>query len=111
MTSDSKCASCGAQIIEESQAHRKPCPECGSLARELSIEGHATIEITTTGEPTIIPYPEQLLSTSRQLIGDGHFSIAIVVAHIACEVAAERAISNAFKSKDLQYLEDPLRKL
>jgi hypothetical protein len=40
------------------------------------------------------------------LISTGDFSIAVVVAHTACEISAERAISQAFAAKSVGYLED-----
>jgi hypothetical protein len=42
------------------------------------------------------------------LIDDGEFSIAVVVSHMACEVAVERAFNEAFPAKGLSYLEDPV---
>lgn len=66
-----------------------------------------------TGEVglTFVPYPEKLLGTARDLIDKGEFSIAVVVAHMACEISVERALSRAFKSKGIDYLEQPVFKL
>jgi hypothetical protein len=55
---------------------------------------------------TVIPYAETLLAKSQELISRGDFNIATVVAHMACEIAAERAISRAFAHRDLGYLEN-----
>jgi hypothetical protein len=54
---------------------------------------------------TVIPYSETLLAKSHDLIAKGEFSIAVVVAHMACEISAERAISRAFAEKGIEYLE------
>jgi hypothetical protein len=60
---------------------------------------------------TLIPYEEPLLAKAQELItkGDmtkGDFSIAVVVAHLACEISAERAILRAFAAKGIKYRKD-----
>jgi hypothetical protein len=57
-------------------------------------------------ETTVITYPQRLLALARKLIDDDEFAIAVVVAHIACEIAAERSLSEAFVAKGIPYLED-----
>jgi hypothetical protein len=52
-----------------------------------------------------------LLTLSRKLIDDGEFGIAIVVAHMACEIATERTLSEAFAAKGIPYLEDSVTDL
>jgi hypothetical protein len=49
-----------------------------------------------------------LLNLARNLIdeGEGRFGIAIVVAHMACEIATERSLSKAFASRGVQFLQD-----
>jgi hypothetical protein len=58
-----------------------------------------------------ISYPEKLLTAAQDLIEKGEFSIAVVVAHIACEISVERAISRAFKEKGIDYLQKPVEEL
>ena len=58
-----------------------------------------------------ISYPEKLLTAAQELIEKGEFSIAVVVAHMACEISVERAISRAFKTKGLDNLEQPVEDL
>ena len=58
-----------------------------------------------------ISYPEKLLITAQDLIAKGEFSIAVVVAHMACEISVERAISRAFKAKGIDYLQQPVEDL
>ncbi|MBW2640263.1 MAG: zinc ribbon domain-containing protein [Deltaproteobacteria bacterium] len=58
-----------------------------------------------------ISYPEKLLATAKDLIGKGEFSIAVVVAHMACEVSVERAISRGFESKGIDYLQRSIDEL
>jgi len=58
-----------------------------------------------------ISYPEKLLTAARDLIDKGEFSIAVVVAHMACEISVERALSRAFKAKGIDYLQQPIKEL
>jgi hypothetical protein len=60
---------------------------------------------------TVITYPEALLSTARSLIDGGEFSIAVVVAHMAREISAERSLSRAFAVKGIADIEDAVEDL
>ena len=51
-------------------------------------------------------YSETLLTKADELITKGEFGLAVVVAHTACEISAELAISQAFAAKGIVYLED-----
>jgi hypothetical protein len=52
-----------------------------------------------------LSYARYLMSVARNLIDDQEqFSIAVVVVHMACEVATEQKLSEAFTTKGLQYL-------
>jgi hypothetical protein len=53
-------------------------------------------------------YPRYLMTVAQDLIEQGQFSIAVVVAHMACEVATEEKLSKAFTEKGLQYLKEPV---
>ena len=63
------------------------------------------VRLRATAAATIIPYPQMLLEKARELITNGDFGLAVVVAHTACEISVERAISRAFIEKDIGYLE------
>lgn len=107
------CAQCGQPIIDESPTgdpeKRKPCPNCGSLARPFSVHVQETITLSeSVVQAEVITYPQTLLSTARSLIDDGQFGIAVVVAHMACEIAIERSMSEAFSRKNIEYLEEPI---
>ncbi len=52
----------------------------------------------------VIAYPEALLVIARGLIADEEFNVAVVVAHLACEISAEHALSRAFEAKDTGFL-------
>ena len=104
------CNKCGASITgeppSENPAERKVCPRCGSMTREYSLQaepGH--YEVTGASiAAVVITYPEALLTTAQGLIAGGDFSIAVVVAHMACEISAERALSRTFAAKGIEYL-------
>ncbi len=101
------CKDCGASIDQESNdpARREPCPLCGSFARQAHLEAISVVSVRGGATATVIPYAETLLAKAHELIARGDFSIAVVVTHMACEIAAERAISQAFAEKSIEYLE------
>ncbi len=105
------CNNCGTTITSEplggELAQRKPCPQCGSIARRFSLQvetGHVSL-VGGSVTLTVITYPETLLTAAQSLIASGEFSIAVVVAHMASEISAERALSRAFTAKSIGYLE------
>jgi hypothetical protein len=110
--SDLNCGSYGEPIVGEPSSGdpdlRKPCPRCGSLARAFNLHATASIRLTGTAQLSVISYPEALLSTANDLFKQSQFGIAVVVAHMACEVAAERALSASFIKRGVQYLEEPV---
>lgn len=59
----------------------------------------------------VITYPQKLLLLAQKLIDFEEFSISVVVAHMACEVATDRAFTDAFKAKGIEYLEEAFDKL
>jgi hypothetical protein len=60
---------------------------------------------------TLTTYPQKLLALSQTLINQGEYSISIVVSHIACEVAVDRVFEAAFKSREIEYLEEAIERL
>jgi hypothetical protein len=107
------CAECGTLIkgeppIPNDLAQREPCPKCGSKARRIGLAATMQMSVRVAASLTVTPYSETLLTKSQDLIAKGEFSIAVVVAHMACEISAERAISRAFADKGIQNLEEPI---
>ena len=106
------CGQCGepipGKLPDLPMAQRKPCPKCGSTTRTSTINEipPMTGSSSLTAQATIVTYPQRLLSVARKLIDDGEFGIAVVVAHIACEIATERSLSEAFVTRGIPYLED-----
>jgi Nudix N-terminal len=103
------CSNCGDPIKGEAPsgdpAQRKPCPRCGSMGRRFDVQVSVRVGVGVSATAIVIPYPEALLTKAQELIVNGDFSIAVVVAHMACEISVERAISQAFATKDIGYLE------
>jgi hypothetical protein len=69
------------------------------------------LRVSLSAIAVLLTYAESLLKSVRSLIDQGEYSIAIVAAHIACEVSAERAFSRAFAAKGIASLEEPVEDL
>jgi len=79
-----------------------------STANTLLVQVEDGVRASETVQAEVITYPQQLLNFARKLIDDGQFSIAAVVCHIACEIATERSLSEAFARKCIQDLKEPV---
>jgi hypothetical protein len=98
------CAQCGELIGElrrDDPAQWKPCPKCGSTSRTFPVHMDATaqgehstaVDADATVQVQLAAYyPQMLLNLAQRLIDEGQFSIAVVVAHMACEIATERSL-------------------
>lgn len=76
-----------------------------SIARSFNLLAE-TVHFSYHGSDVtgvVITYLEALLTKAQELIATGDFSIAIVVAHMACEISAERAKSRALAVKGIGY--------
>lgn len=109
------CAKCGDTLTDEllstKPAQRKRCPKCGSTARVFSESLKTTITFSTTIHEEVITYPQTLLNVAKGLMDAGNYSITVVVSHMACEIATERVLSEAFTSKEILYLKDAVTSL
>lgn len=107
--SDVKCAKCGNPITDESpNGERKPCSQCGSLARSFEDSVGFVVSAAVGAYVEGVTYPQSLLSAAKGLIDNAQFSISVVVSHMACEIATERTLSESFAKKGIQYLEEPV---
>lgn len=103
------CGQCGEPILGESpdgSSERRPCPKCGSLTRNFQASAVTFAASSCSAAGTVVTYQQRLLMVAQGLIDSGEFSVAIVVVHMACEIATERALSNAFVTKGVDYLKD-----
>ena len=66
------------------------------------------VSVGVSAQAEVITYPQALLTTSQSLAASGQHGIAIVVAHIACEIAVERALGAAFAAANVAHLEEPV---
>jgi hypothetical protein len=91
----SACGNCDEPLAEATNTpviKRQPCPKCGSTSRRFSGEMHVSMKpLSASFNAEVVSYPKALLTISQGLIDQGHFNIAIVTSHMACEIAAERA--------------------
>jgi hypothetical protein len=70
------------------------------------------VTTSMTVDATVITYPQKLLALSRSLIDQQkEYGTAILVAHVACEVATDRTLTDAFKNRGIPDLEDAVTRL
>jgi hypothetical protein len=128
------CANCGMMVPDDTHlpaASRTPCPRCRSTGRSQNVvmSGGVSVPLRSIPSatpppgpgpgpppggvpvglavgPIVVTYADNLLATARRLFDNGDYSIAVVVAHMACEVAVERALAKAYTAKGVNYLED-----
>jgi hypothetical protein len=115
MTSDITCTQCGEPITVDYQVNnpsqREPCPKCGSIARSYSVSATLTARLHVSADAEVITYPRILLTSATRLYADGQYGIAVVVAHMACEIAVERKLAEAFAKRQASYLQKPVYSL
>jgi hypothetical protein len=107
------CSNCRISLGEDfaEGVERTPCPNCGSTIRAISIEPepiHFELRGAGTAQLTVVTYPETLLRTAQRLFDEGQYSIAVVVAHMACEIATEHSMGEAFRARNLVDLEEAI---
>lgn len=105
------CTFCGQRITGESPEQPTPCEYCSSLAGgypHLVVLTEA-IAGSAVGFVEGATYPQILLSIARFLLGkkdDKLCGLATIMAHLACEVAIERSLSDSFARKGIQSIEE-----
>lgn len=111
------CKSCSKELSSEYEGEIGEgtiCPHCGERLSRLftvHLEGAVYGMSGAIAKMTVITYPEQLLTEVQELIDKEKFSLAVVVAQMACEISSERALTRAFADKGLDYLEDSVSNL
>lgn len=109
-TTDVQCKNCetkfAGELPSEPASERIPCPICGSTERiaNLGVNFTTTFGYSASAQISITTYPKRLLSFASDLVRQEEYSIAVVVAHMACEVAVERVVSVAMVDKGLDFL-------
>ena len=105
------CTFCGQRITGESPDPSNPCEYCSSLSGGYlhSVILREAIAGSAAGYIEGATYPQILLSIARFLLDkndDKLCGIATILAHVACEVAIERSLSDSFAGKGIQSLEE-----
>jgi hypothetical protein len=81
------------------------------MDKSPALHAQATSSSSATGDLTHVSYPQELLILARKLIGEERYSVAVVVAHMACEVATERSLPSVTKPNGYNLANDRTRKL
>ena len=107
------CTFCGQPITGESPEQPNPCDYCSSLSGGYPHLVNLTEAIAgiAVGYVEGATYPQVLLSIARFLLArndDKLCGLATIVAHLACEVAVERSLSDSFARTGVRSLEDAL---
>jgi hypothetical protein len=64
-----------------------------SVSASVPMEALARVAHSVTAHFEVLTYPQALLIMGRQLIDEGQFALAVIVCHMACEVATEQSLS------------------
>ena len=109
--SSAVCTICGQPITGEAPEQSTPCEFCSSpsggyphyvfLTEALAGSAAGFVEGAT--------YPRILLSMARFFLGrndDKLCGLVTILAHLACEVAIERSLSDAFARKGIRSLQE-----
>jgi hypothetical protein len=100
---DITCGKCGTVLYGESSSgaasDRKPCPCCGSTTRSFAVCVCSQFNIAATIQAEVVTYPQALLKNAASLITAKQYNEALVIAHMACEIAAERAFAKALAKR------------
>ena len=108
--SGAACTFCGQPITGESPEQPNPCIYCSSLSGGYPhlVDLTEAIAGSAVGYVEGATYPQILLSVARFLLArndDKLCGLATIVAHLACEVAIERSLSDSFARKGIQSFE------
>jgi hypothetical protein len=105
------CTFCGQPITGESPEQPNPCEYCNSVSGGYPHLVNLTEAIagSAVGYVEGATYPQILLRIARSLLArndDKLCGLATIVAHLACEVAIERSLSDSFARKGIRSFED-----
>ena len=109
--SGASCTFCGQPITGDVPEQSNPCEYCNSPTGGYL---HSVLLTEAIGGPAAgyvegATYPQILLSIARFLLDkndDKLCGIATIMAHMACEVAIERTLSDSFARKGIRSLEE-----
>jgi hypothetical protein len=87
------------------------CSECGAVPQALHMRASDSVSVTDSVTATLATYSEACLATAERLVSAGDYGIAVVVVHMACEIAVERGLSAAFSARGIGDLEESIDEL
>lgn len=97
-----ECSDCGELLEPDTlSGPRMPCPNCGSMARKISLQMYDHIHLSARD----VRYENELLQEAHELLTMNKFGAAIVVAHSACEVAVDLRIREEWDHRGLADLQ------
>ena len=110
------CTFCGQPVTGESPVQPNPCEYCNSPSGGYphSVILTDTLPGSAVGRAEGATNPQILMSIARYLLDrndDKVCGIATILVHLACEVAIERTLSDAFARKGIPSLEEPVAEI
>jgi hypothetical protein len=107
------CTFCGQPVTGESPEQTNPCEYCSSLSGGYphSVILTEAIAGSAAGYVEGATTPQILMSIASFLLArndDKLCGIVTILAHLACEVAIERSMSDSFARKGIRSLEEPV---
>jgi hypothetical protein len=69
--------------------------------RTYVYEGSGGITLGGSAKVEFVPYPDSLLKNAGALCDGGHYGMAVIGAHMACEVAVQGVLFQAWAAKNL----------
>lgn len=113
MSTDTYCGNCGEPIYNEDSSNRQPCPKCGATKRTYHLTADISVTVSVEADATYRSYAQSFLDTASAWIGGNVrelYSMAVVICHVACEIATDRALEAAFGQLGNKALEVAVRK-
>jgi hypothetical protein len=97
-------------MMSEDPKEEPSPPVTQSVTRDFNMTGEILDSVAADQRVPVefVTYPQRLLRLARRLIDEGEFNIAVVAAHMACEIATEGSLSGAFLTRGIPDLEDPV---
>jgi predicted RNA-binding Zn-ribbon protein involved in translation (DUF1610 family) len=80
-----RCSDCGAEVPpDEPGVERRPCPNCGSLARTVEASSTATIGVTASTETAVERAVNEARMTAFAVIFGTALSVGLAVGFATC---------------------------
>jgi len=98
-----QCSQCGEELNPDGESStRSPCLVCGGMSRIYSLKTHGEIKSYGHVKPSLAHYEDELLNLGEYFFQQELFEMAIIVIHMACEFATERAFFVAWRELGLE---------